>query len=84
MVLCTGIVYKARNTATGELVALKRIRLESDDEGVPHTALREIALLKQLQHPNIVRYSPFAASGHSIHAQAARGLAQGDQTEFGV
>jgi cyclin-dependent kinase len=40
---------------TGEIVALKRIRLEAEDEGIPGTAIREIALLKELQHPNIVR-----------------------------
>merc|ERR1711988_920171 len=32
----------------------KRIRLESEDEGVPCTAIREISLLKELKHPNIV------------------------------
>jgi len=50
-----GIVYKARDRVTGEIVALKKIRLESEDEGIPGTAIREIALLKELQHPNIVR-----------------------------
>lgn len=40
---------------TEELVALKKIRLESEDEGIPSTAIREIALLKELQHPNIVK-----------------------------
>ena len=50
-----GVVFKAQNKDTGELVALKRIRLESEDEGVPCTAIREISLLKELQHPNIVR-----------------------------
>ena len=30
-------------------------RLESEDEGAPSTAVREIAILKQLQHPNIVQ-----------------------------
>lgn len=33
---------------TGELVALKKIWLESEDEGIPSTAIREIALLKEL------------------------------------
>eukprot|EP01103_Thecamoeba_quadrilineata_P015570 TRINITY_DN4963_c0_g2_i1.p1 TRINITY_DN4963_c0_g2~~TRINITY_DN4963_c0_g2_i1.p1 ORF type:complete len:292 (+),score=35.35 TRINITY_DN4963_c0_g2_i1:42-917(+) len=50
-----GIVYKAKNRESGEIVALKRIRLESEDEGVPCTAIREISLLKELNHPNIVR-----------------------------
>ena len=40
---------------TGEIVALKKIRLEAEDEGIPSTAIREISLLKELQHPNIVR-----------------------------
>lgn len=37
------------------MVALKKIRLESEDEGIPSTAIREIALLKELQHDNIVK-----------------------------
>ncbi|KAI8336641.1 protein serine/threonine kinase [Chlamydoabsidia padenii] len=50
-----GIVYKAQNRETGEVVALKRIRLDNEEEGVPCTAIREISLLKELKHPNIVR-----------------------------
>ncbi|KAJ8949190.1 hypothetical protein NQ318_021683, partial [Aromia moschata] len=49
-----GVVYKGKNKKTGELVAMKKIRLVSDDEGVPSTAIREISLLKELRHPNIV------------------------------
>jgi hypothetical protein len=49
-----GVVYKAREKSTGDFVALKKIRLEVEDEGVPSTALREISLLKELNHPNIV------------------------------
>ena len=50
-----GVVYKARNKKTGNFVALKKIRLESEEEGFPSTAIREISLLKELRHPNIVR-----------------------------
>lgn len=50
-----GVVYKARDRYTNEVIALKKIRLEQEDEGVPSTAIREIALLKELRHPNVVR-----------------------------
>jgi serine/threonine protein kinase len=43
-----GVVYKARDVETGEIFALKKIRLESEEEGIPSTAIREIALLKEL------------------------------------
>jgi serine/threonine protein kinase len=79
-----GVVYKAKDKQTDEIVALKvrmetndggkkpldprlpvvfdalvvrvlqRIRLEVEDEGIPSTTLREISVLRQLQHPNIV------------------------------
>lgn len=50
-----GVVYKARDKFNGTLVALKKIRLDADSEGVPSTAIREISLLKELDHVNIVR-----------------------------
>ncbi|KAH8284862.1 hypothetical protein KR054_001934 [Drosophila jambulina] len=50
-----GTVFKGRNRDTMEIVALKRVRLDEDDEGVPSSALREICLLKELKHKNIVR-----------------------------
>ena len=49
-----GIVYKCRDLVTGQIVALKKIRLEKEDDGVPSTAIREISLLKGLRHPNVV------------------------------
>ena len=52
-----GVVYKARDRVTNETIALKKIRLEQEDEGVPSTAIREISLLKEMQHENIVRYT---------------------------
>jgi len=50
-----GVVFKGKNKRTNEIVAMKKIRLESEEEGVPSTAIREVSLLKELQHPNIVR-----------------------------
>ncbi|XP_062519677.1 cyclin-dependent kinase 2-like [Corticium candelabrum] len=50
-----GVVYKAKEKKTGELVALKKIRLDTETEGVPSTAIREISLLKELKHHSIVR-----------------------------
>lgn len=51
-----GVVYKAVDKQTNGVIALKKIRLEQEDEGVPSTAIREIALLKEMDHPNIVRW----------------------------
>jgi cyclin-dependent kinase 2 len=50
-----GVVYKTLDKRSNAIVALKKIRLESDDEGVPSTAIREISVLKELRHQNIVR-----------------------------
>ncbi|KAG0531450.1 hypothetical protein BDA96_04G023800 [Sorghum bicolor] len=47
-----GVVYKGKDRHTNETIALKKIRLEQEDEGVPSTAIREISLLKEMQHRN--------------------------------
>lgn len=46
-------MFKGRNRTTGEYVALKEIHLDSE-EGTPSTAIREISLMKELKHENIV------------------------------
>ncbi|SPC66930.1 probable PHO85 - cyclin-dependent protein kinase [Ustilago sp. UG-2017b] len=47
-------VYKGRSRLNNEVVALKEIHLDAE-EGTPSTAIREISLMKELRHNNIVR-----------------------------
>lgn len=48
-----GVVHKARDKKTGEIVALKKVKM-GKEEGFPLTALREIKLLGEIQHPYVV------------------------------
>ena len=50
-----GVVYKAEHTSSKEIVAVKQIYVDEDNEGIPSTAIREIALLKSLDHPHIIK-----------------------------
>lgn len=53
-----GKVYRAREKATGKIVALKKTRLHEDEEGVPPTTLREVSILRMLSRdPHVVRFS---------------------------
>jgi len=57
-----GQVYKARSKKTGEFVALKRVRMDNEKEGFPVTAIREIKILKILNHKNIVQLKDIVTS----------------------
>ena len=58
-----GVVFKAEDRLNPDEgpVALKKIWLDERGEGVPVTTLREVALLKELNHVNIVRMRDFIA-----------------------
>ncbi|KDN53194.1 Pkinase-domain-containing protein [Tilletiaria anomala UBC 951] len=62
-----GQVFKARAENTGVLVALKKIRMESEKDGFPITALREIKILQALRHPNVVRLHEMMVSKASVY-----------------
>lgn len=62
-----GVVYKAKDKKTGKDVALKKIRLESETEGVPSTATREITLLKKLKHNRIVQLFDVVIADSSLY-----------------
>ena len=50
-----GIVYKCKNRETGKYVAIKKFK-ETEDELVQKTMKRELKMLQQLKHPNIVEF----------------------------
>lgn len=60
------MVYKAVEKS-GRLVALKKIRLDSETEGVPSTAIREISLLKDLAHPAIIQLYDVIVADSSLY-----------------
>ncbi|EEH45249.1 CMGC/CDK protein kinase [Paracoccidioides brasiliensis Pb18] len=49
-----GLVSRAKEVATGEIVALKRLKMEYCKDGFPITGLREIQTLLESRHTNIV------------------------------
>lgn len=62
-----GQVFKAKADKTGIIVALKKIRMESEKDGFPITAMREIKLLQGLRHENIVRLHEILLSKNSVY-----------------
>ncbi|XP_053674406.1 cyclin-dependent kinase 10 [Anopheles nili] len=52
-----GIVFRARDSASNEIVALKKVRIDQDifKDGFPISGLREIQILKNCNHENVVR-----------------------------
>jgi serine/threonine protein kinase len=50
-----GVVYFATDLEGKKNFAIKKIKIEENDEGIPSTTLREIIVLKELDHPNVVK-----------------------------
>ncbi len=50
-----GVVYKALDRSTSKFVALKKIRVETEFDGISPSTLREITLLMQMNHENVVK-----------------------------
>lgn len=51
-----GIVYKAKDKQTGEIVAIKKIKIDENNNDFPITSIREINILLTLKHSNIIQY----------------------------
>ncbi|RDX73795.1 Cyclin-dependent kinase C-1, partial [Mucuna pruriens] len=61
-----GQVYMAKEIKTGEIVALKKIRMDNEREGFPITAIREIKILKKLHHENVIKLREIVTSPGSF------------------
>lgn len=59
-----GIVYRARDLKSNEIVALKKVRMENEKDGFPISSLREISLLLDLRHVNIVLLKEVVVGRH--------------------
>ncbi|KAH8069636.1 serine/threonine kinase [Aureococcus anophagefferens] len=60
------VVYRARRIADDELVALKKIAVDSMDHRAREKCLKEVRLLQSLHHPNIIRYLDSLIEGDEL------------------
>jgi len=61
-----GIVFRAIDRTNGRTVALKKMRLDGSEEGVPQTALREVSILQEVHHRNIVNLLDVICTGSKL------------------
>eukprot|EP00931_Biecheleriopsis_adriatica_P119541 TRINITY_DN94773_c0_g1_i1.p1 TRINITY_DN94773_c0_g1~~TRINITY_DN94773_c0_g1_i1.p1 ORF type:complete len:415 (+),score=71.43 TRINITY_DN94773_c0_g1_i1:50-1246(+) len=64
-----GVVYRACDTETGEVVALKQLKIGAvkSEEGFPISSLRELSILLEIRHPNVVRCREVATGSTASH-----------------
>uniref|UniRef100_A0A9I9CXD1 Protein kinase domain-containing protein n=1 Tax=Cucumis melo TaxID=3656 RepID=A0A9I9CXD1_CUCME len=80
-----GQVYMARELKTGEIVALKKIRMDNEREGFPITAIREIKILKKLHHENVIKLKEIVTSpGPEQDEQGKPGMFYGNKYKGGI
>ena len=75
-----GQVYLAKETQTQAMVALKKIRMDTEKEGFPITAMREMRLLTRLQHQNVLSLKEVVRSRREVTASTPHNLLAGRET----
>ena len=75
-----GQVYLAKETQTQAMVALKKIRMDTEKEGFPITAMREMRLLTRLQHQNVLSLKEVVRSRREVTASTPHNLLAGGET----
>ncbi|XP_050186789.1 cyclin-dependent kinase 20 [Myiozetetes cayanensis] len=62
-----GVVFRAKDRRSGELVALKKVPLRRPEDGIPPQTLREIKALREMdEHPNVIRLRGVFAQGPAV------------------
>lgn len=65
-----GVVYKVRRRSSADILALKRVKINFNvngfEDGIPSSSLREIAALKNLNHPNVLKLHEVIHTGTSL------------------
>ena len=69
-----GIVYRARDTKSGEVVALKKMRMEREKDGMPVSGLREISILLGLVSADVIIIYIFKCLTHKFLGWSMRTL----------
>ena len=46
-------MYKAKDVNTNDIVAIKKVKIDMEEDGVPATAIREVSIVQEMNHPNI-------------------------------
>lgn len=67
-----GQVWMGRDKLSGEIVALKKVRMDQEKEGFPVTAIRELKMLSSLRHENIVNLKEIVTGQNQNRNQSAR------------
>lgn len=56
------VVYKARHRTTGDMVAIKILRKYQMDDAQRQAVFKEVTIMRQLDHPNVVKFIEFIES----------------------
>lgn len=60
-------MFKGVDKETKKDVAIKKVKMDSKDEGIPSTAIREISILKHLEFPNILKINEFILTKNELY-----------------
>ena len=60
-------MYKVLDTKTHHILAMKTVKVENDEEGIPGTTVREISLLRELNSEHVVKLYRVIPTAGKLH-----------------